>query len=107
MEQKGDRTMARNGKIARSFAAGPVPPPHRSRRPRGEYLDRPAENRDRSCLVKAIRACSCNFSPNCQPVTSQMDARRIIRNPQSAIRGHISLFGQVLRSLAPLGVKYM
>jgi hypothetical protein len=86
MEQKGDRMMARNGKIARSFAAGPIPPPDRSRRPRGEYLDRPAENRDHSCLVKAARACSRNFSPNCEPVTRQMDPRRTIRNPQSQVR---------------------
>jgi len=62
MEQKGNMVMTRPGEIARRFDARGSNRQNLSRRRRGEYLDRIAENRGFSCLVKAIRACPCYFS---------------------------------------------
>ena len=53
--------------LARSFGARPITKQNLSNWRRGGYQDWLVRKQDFSCLVKVIRACSCNFSQESDP----------------------------------------
>jgi len=56
--------------LARCFGARPITKQNLSNWRRGGYQDWLARKQDISCLVKVIRACSCNFSQKSDPAKS-------------------------------------